>query len=332
MIISDKKQMRLQWLDIAKGIAIICTIIGHTVEFGSRTRNLIFSFHMPLFFILAGFTIKQISGQEIPSAMKKDFRRLILPVFLVRMIDAGYSIFFENEKFFYALWDNVKRIMWGNGNEYEMILFSKKLQMPKVGVVWFLIALFWGKLAYRLCLIYIKRNRAIFLLMLAFAGIWIGTKCRLPQGMDMIPVIMLFMECGHFLKDKVDMESFEWTKIGVISFFVWIYLTVDRGIYIEMALRQYPYSMVCVLIAIMASIAVIQFCQSIEHTAVAKPLAFIGKNSLLLLCIHHFDEYFSSFWNVIPGTERVLRVLLDIVILLICLAIKRGLVMIKSKR
>ena len=43
---------RIYWLDIAKGIAIICTIIGHIAPFGRNVRNLIFSFHMPLFFIL----------------------------------------------------------------------------------------------------------------------------------------------------------------------------------------------------------------------------------------------------------------------------------------
>ena len=39
---------RIDWLDIAKGIAIICTIIGHS--FGkNRIGVFIFSFHMPIF-------------------------------------------------------------------------------------------------------------------------------------------------------------------------------------------------------------------------------------------------------------------------------------------
>ena len=48
---------RLLWIDVAKGIAIILMIIGHTVKFGTYSRNFIFSFHMPLFFILTGFTL-----------------------------------------------------------------------------------------------------------------------------------------------------------------------------------------------------------------------------------------------------------------------------------
>ena len=42
---------RVGWIDVAKGIAIVLVIIGHTVQFGGGTRNFIFSFHMPLFFL-----------------------------------------------------------------------------------------------------------------------------------------------------------------------------------------------------------------------------------------------------------------------------------------
>lgn len=40
---------RILWIDVAKGIAIVLMIIGHTVQFGNPIRNFIFSFHMPLF-------------------------------------------------------------------------------------------------------------------------------------------------------------------------------------------------------------------------------------------------------------------------------------------
>jgi len=35
---------RIAWVDVAKGIAILLVIIGHTVNFGSATRNFIFSY------------------------------------------------------------------------------------------------------------------------------------------------------------------------------------------------------------------------------------------------------------------------------------------------
>ncbi len=41
---------RLDWIVIAKGIAIILVIVGHTVPNPSPLRHAIFSFHMPVFF------------------------------------------------------------------------------------------------------------------------------------------------------------------------------------------------------------------------------------------------------------------------------------------
>lgn len=93
---------RIAWVDVAKGIAILLVIIGHTVNFGSATRNFIFSFHMPLFFILSGYTFK-LAG-DFPvffQRVKKLIRHLIYPSLIVSgigtfctMDDAGsaYSL------------------------------------------------------------------------------------------------------------------------------------------------------------------------------------------------------------------------------------------------
>lgn len=45
---------RLDWIDIAKGIAIILVIVGHTVPNPSPLRHAIFSFHMRCSLFLPG--------------------------------------------------------------------------------------------------------------------------------------------------------------------------------------------------------------------------------------------------------------------------------------
>ena len=43
---------RIDWIDCAKGAAIILTIVSHTVQnhmYGNILRGAVFSFHMPLF-------------------------------------------------------------------------------------------------------------------------------------------------------------------------------------------------------------------------------------------------------------------------------------------
>ena len=50
-----EKKQRLDYIDAAKAIAIILVIIGHCYWVGAvpRLRNIIYSFHMPLFFFVS---------------------------------------------------------------------------------------------------------------------------------------------------------------------------------------------------------------------------------------------------------------------------------------
>ena len=49
---------RIEWLDIAKGIGILLVILGHCLNINQRSFHLIFTFHMPLFFLLSGYVFK----------------------------------------------------------------------------------------------------------------------------------------------------------------------------------------------------------------------------------------------------------------------------------
>ena len=52
---AEKK--RLQYLDIARGIGMICIILGHL---GNDTINrIVYPFHVPLFFLIAGYFINE---------------------------------------------------------------------------------------------------------------------------------------------------------------------------------------------------------------------------------------------------------------------------------
>ena len=55
------KQNRIEWIDIVKGITILIVIAGHTYRNGfipGIIRGAIFSYHMPLFFIVSSITFK----------------------------------------------------------------------------------------------------------------------------------------------------------------------------------------------------------------------------------------------------------------------------------
>ena len=60
---SKKANNRIEYIDIARGIAIILMVIGHVVDQGWK-REVIFSFHMPLFIIASGLFYKDKSLKE----------------------------------------------------------------------------------------------------------------------------------------------------------------------------------------------------------------------------------------------------------------------------
>ena len=61
-----------------KGIGITLVIIGHMQDF-FELHKFIFIFHMPLFFIFAGYFFSSRGGE----GLAKDVRRFLIPYFSV---------------------------------------------------------------------------------------------------------------------------------------------------------------------------------------------------------------------------------------------------------
>lgn len=72
---------RIEYIDIAKGIAIIMVLLGHIDLCPIGLKSSIYSFHMPLFFILSGYFMKE--GIEIRLLIKKLFKSLMVPYLII---------------------------------------------------------------------------------------------------------------------------------------------------------------------------------------------------------------------------------------------------------
>ena len=55
---AEQSRARLSWLDVLKGIGIILVAIGHIYS-NQTVFNWLYSFHMPLFFLAAGWVYKE---------------------------------------------------------------------------------------------------------------------------------------------------------------------------------------------------------------------------------------------------------------------------------
>lgn len=103
-----KKKARIEIIDIAKAITIFLVIMGHTTGNLDTPmfRRVLYSFHMPLFFYLAGLSIKPKilkTKQEWSSFIRKNILALIFPYFIWGLIFGNFS--FENIlRLFYGSW------------------------------------------------------------------------------------------------------------------------------------------------------------------------------------------------------------------------------------
>jgi peptidoglycan/LPS O-acetylase OafA/YrhL len=80
----EKKAGRLAWLDAAKGVGIILVVIGHAWK-SIDVRDPIYAFHMPLFFIAAGYVSRPAPIREFAV---RQWRALGIPyvAFLVTLM------------------------------------------------------------------------------------------------------------------------------------------------------------------------------------------------------------------------------------------------------
>lgn len=82
------KENRNDFIDIIKGILMILVIIGHFsfFEYEARTLTLIYSFHMPAFFIIAGFLSHITEKNTIKEIIQKRFKSTIIPYYIFSFI------------------------------------------------------------------------------------------------------------------------------------------------------------------------------------------------------------------------------------------------------
>lgn len=72
---------RLCWVDNAKFIGIYLVVLGHLRLPNSFATQLIYSFHVPLFFFLSGLLFHFDANRK--EHIKKAFSRLVVPYFLI---------------------------------------------------------------------------------------------------------------------------------------------------------------------------------------------------------------------------------------------------------
>lgn len=108
------KGRRIETIDIAKAITIFCVILGHTTGNLDTPmfRRVLYSFHMPLFFFLAGLSIKPkaVRGTKGWTAfLYKNLLALMVPYLIWGLVYAPFS-YPNMGELFYGSWEALTRM------------------------------------------------------------------------------------------------------------------------------------------------------------------------------------------------------------------------------
>lgn len=145
----NMSKQRIGWIDAAKGFAILCIILGHFsaffmnyLDFAKMLFLATGSFHVPLFFLLSGYTMSpnKWMGTE---GIKKLARRCFLPYIFAGIVSVIMCLIFVDSS---RLYDFTFGFFYGAGAYRDNILFGDTSHVNAIGLIWFLPALFFGKI------------------------------------------------------------------------------------------------------------------------------------------------------------------------------------------
>ena len=212
-----------EWLYIAKGITIILVVIGHfsstsMPNYFIEIKKIIYTFHMPLFFILSGF-LYSYSKYSFKELVILKVRRLVFPFISV-------SLIFFIVKYIGAFFVHIK-------TEVTFQSFIALLINPLhsyVPLLWFVYALFFIFIIYHLSRTLISNEFILFLLFFIIALLVniAPTNSIVDKIFLNIPFFISGIIAQKFILDKPS------SRIVVVIFYIVMYICIfiiDFGVF-----------------------------------------------------------------------------------------------------
>lgn len=303
--------MRNATIDISKGIGILSVVLCHNwIAYNNHELNrIIYSFHMPLFFFIAGIFFNPNSSFKLFVSNK--FQSLLKPYFVVLLVLFLFNYFFnfvtktsfDNTKYFFKL-------LYGSSSTLNW------------APLWFLPHLFLvfiaGWFVHHNIFRHLQHSfyKVIFLSIMLLVGMltiqtfWLAPVDPfglnlilynknllhgLPFDIDIILVTLPFFMFGALCAKK--MQYFQFNIVyTALSLVIFIVLHYSYNYSISFHLRQYDDFMVSTL-QIITGIYLVFFIASLctKFNILSKVLSYLGQASLFILIFHYPIQRFIIF-------------------------------------
>lgn len=311
-----ERPRRVEFFDVAKAIAIIAVICGHTAirYLGlGRGASLVFAtcftFHLPLFFFVSGYFLHT----DRPFDVRREAKSLLVPYVVTALavvvgVCATNLVFHDWGSTRHLFWQWLSAAVYAAGDIPANPLWSQEV---RIGAIWFLPALFWARLTVSLA--YRTRVPALVVAGAFIGGIWSATLVFLPFDVQSGLCASSFVYLGtlarsHRLFDRGTVPPWAWILLAL----VWL-LAIKRFQAFGMAMCSYGLTPSSTVLNIAGGIAgtlcVLGACMAIErHLPKGLPwktLCLVGTTTLPIMCVHLFEDDVVRWGWVVDATVRM---------------------------
>ena len=273
---------RIPWIDNCKALAISLVVLGH-VQSIYFVNEIIFSFAMPVFFFLSGYTFERSAKASFADLFRKKFRSLIIPYIGFSAILFAFWFFVRrNFGLSYQTDATVSDVLWqilcGTNSTFFVtpLWFLTCLFMTEI--------LFWGILRLR-------KNWRIFVIALLFVpGLvyWTYMDLRhLPHlfwNLDQACFFLAFLAIGFICSKRNLVENFLCSLkrnllVVLASVLVFSLAFMAR----EQTTSPWIFVSMQAVMCYTSLLAFIAIVKNIKNNVV---LNFVGQNTLTVLALH----------------------------------------------
>jgi polysaccharide biosynthesis protein PslL len=300
---------RIEYMDIARGIGILLVVLGHNdfEVLSLFARQIIYSFHIPLFFFLSGYFVN--TSLSFFDFFKKRFNGLLKPFLFTIFLIYFTSISFEKMGFNTAI-SRIVKSLYGTGHyiDWVQLWFLPHLFVVSLYAFLFITLvgrlrnrwLTWGILLATLA-IGLRFLHAFYPFTLPVFGkeyeLW-----GLPFSLDLVLLSGFFFILGNQVRQVSSERTFDSIFLLIGAGIGLLLLNYLFPYLIDFNIRQYDSFLVNTTEAILGILFILALSRQIElHTIrLASVFKYLGSISLIILLFH---VPIQAFWG-----EKVMNV------------------------
>ncbi len=274
---------RIEYIDIAKGLAMLLIIAGHSLCEG-YVQNAIYSFHVPLFFFVSGYFFKE---KRMHDLVRSNFRRLMVPYFITCALVVVDSILKVSVG---KGWGGVIRALIAAFYCCGLSVDYGAFRIPSCGALWFLPALFFAMLFLNFA---VSTKHPFRVIAAVSAVSWASAQIFIfPLGIQTGGFASLFLYVGFVERNKLGLldviDRHKW--ILALLVLVWLPCFYWGGL-LEMVLARTPVLPLNLVGAFCGVYIFLYLCKAIESLELPFQQMFVvfGQSTLVVLCVHLLD-------------------------------------------